>query len=79
VVLLFRDFLRLIIIALLISTPLAWWMMNKWLHDFAYRIPLSWWIFVLAGVLAVVISFLTVGSQGFRAARVSPIKSLRNE
>jgi putative ABC transport system permease protein len=79
VVLLFRDFLRLVLIALLISTPLAWWMMNKWLHDFAYRIPLSWWMFVLAGMLAVVISFLTVGVQGFRAARVSPIKSLRNE
>jgi putative ABC transport system permease protein len=79
VVLLFRDFLRLVVVALLIATPLAWWMMNKWLHDFAYRIPLSWWIFVLAGVLAVAISFLTVGVQGFRAARVSPIKSLRNE
>ena len=79
VLLLFRDFLRLVVVALLISTPLAWWVMNKWLHDFAYRIPLSWWIFVLAGILAVVISFLTVGVQGFRAARVSPIKSLRNE
>ena len=79
VLLLFRDFLRLVVVALLISTPLAWWMMNKWLHDFAYRIPLSWWIFVVAGILAVVISFLTVGVQGLRAARVSPIKSLRNE
>ena len=79
VVLLFRDFLRLVVVALLIATPLAWWMMNKWLHDFAYRIPLSWWIFVLAGFLAVAVSFLTVGVQGFRAARVSPIKSLRNE
>ena len=79
VVLLFRDFLRLVIVALVISTPLAWWVMNRWLHDFAYRIPLSWWMFVVAGALAVVISFLTVGIQGFRAARVSPIKSLRNE
>ena len=79
VVLLFRDFLRLVLVAVVISTPLAWWVMNKWLHDFAYRIPLSWWIFTAAGVIAVVISFLTVGIQGFRAARVSPIKSLRNE
>ena len=79
VVLLFRDFLRLVIVALLIASPLAWWMMNKWLHDFAYRIPLSGWIFVLAGGLAIAISVLTVGWQGFRAARVNPVKSLRSE
>jgi putative ABC transport system permease protein len=79
VVLLFRDFLRLVVLALFISTPLAWWVMNKWLHDFAYRIPLSWWIFAAAGVLAVGISFLTVGVQGLRAAGVSVVKSLRNE
>jgi putative ABC transport system permease protein len=79
VVLLFRDFLRMVLLALFIATPFAWWMMNKWLHDFAYRIPLSWWIFAAGGILAVAISFLTVGIQGLRAARVSPIKSLRNE
>ena len=79
IALLFRDFFRLVVLALLISTPLAWWVMNKWLHDFAYRIPLSWWIFAAAGLLAVVISFFTVGIQGLRAARVSPVKSLRNE
>ena len=79
VALLFQDFLRLVVLALCISTPLAWWVMNKWLHDFAYRIPLSWWIFAAAGLLAVVISFFTVGIQGLRAARVSPVKSLRNE
>lgn len=79
VALLFRDFLRLVILALFISTPLAWWVMNKWLHDFAYRIPLSWWIFAAAGILAVGISFLTVGVQGLKAAGVSPVKSLRSE
>ncbi len=79
VVLLFRDFLRLVVLALFISTPLAWWVMNKWLHDFAYRIPLSWWIFAAAGVLAVGISFLTVSVQGLKAAGVSVVKSLRNE
>jgi putative ABC transport system permease protein len=79
VVLMFRDFLRLVVLALFISTPLAWWVMNKWLHDFAYRIPLSWWIFAAAGVLAVGISFLTVSVQGLKAAGVSPVKSLRNE
>ena len=79
VLLLFRDFFRLVVLALFISIPLAWWVMNKWLHDFAYRIPLAWWIFVVAGLLAVGIAFLTVGIQGLRASRVSPVKSLRNE
>jgi putative ABC transport system permease protein len=77
--LLFRDFLRLVIVALLIASPLAWWMMNKWLHDFAYRIPLSGWIFAVTGLLAISITLLTVGLQGFRAARINPVKSLRNE
>jgi putative ABC transport system permease protein len=79
VFLLFRDFLRLVLLALLISIPLAWWAMNRWLHDFAYRISLSWWIFTVAGLLAVVIAFLTVGMQGLRVSRVSPVKSLRSE
>jgi putative ABC transport system permease protein len=78
IALLCRDFLRLVVIALLIGAPLAWWAMDKWLHDFAYRIPLSWWIFVLAGVVAVVVSLVTVGIQGWRAARVDPVKSLRS-
>jgi putative ABC transport system permease protein len=79
VVLLFRDFLRLVVLALFISIPLAWWGMNKWLHDFAYRISLAWWIFAAAGLLALVVCLLTVGMQGIRVARVSPVKSLRNE
>ena len=77
--LLFRDFLRLVLFALLIASPLAAWLMNKWLHDFAYRIPLSAWIFVLTGLLAITITFLTVGWQGLRAARVNPATSLRSE
>jgi putative ABC transport system permease protein len=68
-----------VLLALLISIPLAWWAMNRWLHDFAYRISLSWWIFTVAGLLAVVIAFLTVGMQGLRVSRVSPVKSLRSE
>jgi putative ABC transport system permease protein len=77
--LLFRDFLRLVVVALLIASPVAAWLMNKWLHDFAYRIPLSGWIFVLTGLLAITITFLTVGWQGLRAARVNPATSLRAE
>jgi len=79
VLLLMQDILRLVVLALFISIPLAWWVMNKWLHDFAYRIPLAWWIFAIAGLLTVVIAFLTVGIQGLRVSRVSPVKSLRNE
>jgi putative ABC transport system permease protein len=77
--LLFRDFLRLVIVALLVASPVAAWLMNKWLHDFAYRIALSGWIFVLTGLLAITITFLTVGWQGLRAARVNPARSLRAE
>jgi len=79
VALLLRDLLRLVVLALFISIPLAWWMMNKWLHDFAYRISLAWWIFATAGLLAVLITILTIGMQGLRVIRVSPVKSLRNE
>jgi putative ABC transport system permease protein len=77
--LLFKDFLRLVIVALLIASPVAAWLMNKWLHDFAFRIPLDGWIFLLTAALAVMISFLTVGWQGLRAARVNPADSLRSE
>ena len=79
ILLMFRDFLRLVIIALLIASPVAAWLMNKWLHDFAYRIPLSGWIFAGTGALAIAITFLTVGWQGLRAARVNPATSLRSE
>jgi putative ABC transport system permease protein len=79
ILLLFKDFLRLIIIALLIASPLAAWLMNKWLHDFAYRTPLSGWIFALTGLLAITITFLTVGWRGLRVARVNPADSLRAE
>ena len=79
VVLLYRDFLRLVVLALLIAAPLAWWAMNKWLHDFAYRIGVSWWIFALVGLIAVTVSLITVGIQGLRAARVNPVESLRTE
>ncbi|HEV9036466.1 MAG TPA: FtsX-like permease family protein [Puia sp.] len=79
VALLYRDFLRLVVVALVVAVPLSWWAMNKWLHDFAYRIGLSWWIFAAVGGVAVFLSFFTVGIQGLRAARVNPVESLRSE
>jgi len=77
--LLSRDFLKLVAIAIVLSSPVAWYAMNRWLQDFAYRIDIEWWMFVLAGVLAVLIALLTVSFQSIRAALMNPVKSLRSE
>ena len=74
-----KDFLRLIIIAILIASPIAWWIMDKWLQDFAYRVDISWWIFLAAGALALIIAMLTVSFQAIKAAIANPVKSLRTE
>jgi putative ABC transport system permease protein len=73
------DFLKLVGIAILVSLPLAWYVMNKWLEDFTYRIEIGWGIFALAATLAVVISIITVSYQSIKAALANPIKSLRTE
>lgn len=73
------DFLKLVLIALLIATPIAWYAMNKWLSTYAYRVPLQWWMFAAAGLLAILIAFITVSFQSIRAAMVNPVKSLRTE
>jgi putative ABC transport system permease protein len=77
--LLSKDFLRLVAFALVIAIPIAWWAMGQWLQGFAYRVPLSWWMFALAGGAAILIALLTVSFQAVRAAVVNPIKSLRSE
>ena len=77
--LLAKDFLRLVLLAILIASPLAWYVMKQWLANFAFRINIEWWMFVGAGVLAVLIAFLTIGWQSMRAALANPIKSLRSE
>ena len=77
--LLTRDFLKLVLLALVVATPVAWWVMNKWLADFAYRIDIHWWVFALVGLSAVLIAFLTVGFQSVKAALANPVKSLRSE
>lgn len=79
VMLLSKDFLQLVFIALCIASPLAWWAGNIWLTDFAYRIELSWWIFVLAGLVAIAIALITISFQAIRAATANPIQSLRSE
>ncbi len=73
------DFLKLVGIAVAISVPLGWFAMNKWLEDFSYRIEIEWWVFLVAALLAAVISMLTVSYQSIKAAIVNPIKSLRTE
>ncbi len=77
--LLSKDFIRLVLIANGVAFPLAWWAMNSWLEDFAYRIELQWWVFVAAGILALVIAVLTLSFQAIRAAMANPVKSLRSE
>jgi putative ABC transport system permease protein len=73
------DFMKLVLIAFLIATPLAWWVMFKWLQDFAYRTPLSWWVFALSGGVMLLIALLTLSVQTVKAAVANPVKSLRTE
>jgi putative ABC transport system permease protein len=77
--LLARDFLKLVLLAFVFATPLAWYLMRQWLADFAYRVEIAWWMFALAGLLAVAIAFVTIGVQSVRAALANPVKSLRSE
>jgi putative ABC transport system permease protein len=77
--LLAKDFLKLVLIAILVASPLAWYLLEKWLADFAYRIDMQWWMFAAAGAVAVAIATLTVGGQALRAALANPAKSLRSE
>ena len=74
-----RDFLKLVIIAALIATPIAWYAMNKWLLDFAFRISISWWVLAMAGITALIIAFFTISFQSIKAALMNPVKSLRSE
>ena len=79
VALLSKDFLTLVVISILIASPISWWAMSRWLQDFAYKIDMEWWVFVLAGLLAVGIALLTVSFQSIKAALMNPVKSLRSQ
>ncbi len=74
-----KEFLKLVIISAVIAFPLAWWAMNKWLQDFAYRVQIGWWIFAVAGITVLMIALLTVSLQAIKAAVANPVKSLRTE
>jgi putative ABC transport system permease protein len=77
--LLSRDFLRLVLIALLIAAPLAWYAMHQWLQSFAYRTAISWWLFPAAGSIALLVAWMTVSFQAIRAAIANPVQSLRSD
>lgn len=77
--LLSQDFVKLVIIAILIALPVAWWSMDHWLSAFAYKIDLQWWMFFLAGMMAVIIALLTVSYQSVKAAMINPVRNLRTE
>lgn len=74
-----KEFIKLVLVSAVIAIPLAWWAMNKWLEDFAYRVEIGWWVFAAAGIIALIIAVLTVSSQAIKAALANPVKSLRTE
>ena len=73
------NFIKLVFIAIVIASPISWWAMTKWLQDFTYRIAISWWMFALAGAVAVIIALLTVSYQSIKAALMNPVNSLKAE
>ena len=79
VTLLSKDFIKLVLVALVFASPVAWYLATVWLEDFAYRIDVSWWMFLMAGVAAVIIALITVSFQAIRAALMNPVESLRSE
>jgi len=74
-----KDFLTLVLIAAVIAFPVAWWAMHRWLNDFAYRVNIGWWVFVVAGIIAMLIALITISFQSVKAAIANPVKSLRTE
>jgi ABC-type antimicrobial peptide transport system permease subunit len=77
--LLSKDFIKLVIISLLIASPIAWWSMYTWLQGYPYHINIEWWVFTLAGALSIIVALVTVSYQSIKAAIANPVKSLRTE
>lgn len=73
------DFLRLVLIAFVFAAPIAWWLMNRWLQDFAYRIHLQWWMIAMAGTGALLIAMLTLSYHALQAGMANPVRTLRDE
>ena len=79
VAMLSKDFIKLVIISILLATPVAWWAMQKWLQSFAYRQNIQWWVFAFAGLTAIFIAFVTISFQSIKAALSNPVNSLKSE
>ena len=79
VTLMSKDFSKLVILAFLLASPAAWWMLTNFLERYAYRIEVSWWMFPATGTMALLLALLIVSTQAFRAANANPVNSLRNE
>ncbi|TWI84478.1 FtsX-like permease family protein [Chitinophaga japonensis] len=79
ITLLSKDFVMLVVAAVAIASPIAWWAVDKWLQNFVYRVNISWWIFLIAGIAVILISFITISFQSVKAAMASPVKNLRTE
>lgn len=77
--LLTKDFLKLVLLSIVIASPVAWYFMHKWLQDFAYKIGINWWVFALAGGMSIIIAFITISFQAIKAALTNPVKTLRSE
>jgi putative ABC transport system permease protein len=79
VILLSNDFLKLVVIAIVIASPIAWYAMNTWLQDFAYHTEINWWVFASAALISILIALFTVSFQSIKAALMNPVKSLKSE
>jgi ABC-type antimicrobial peptide transport system permease subunit len=79
IILLSKDFIQLVVIAFIIASPIAWYAMTQWLQNFEYRAPIGWWVFALAGLIAVLIALVTISFQAVKAAVANPVNSLRSE
>jgi putative ABC transport system permease protein len=77
--LLSKDFLKLVVVAIVLASPIAWWLSNRWLQNFAYHINIDWWVFVLISVFSITIASLTVSYQAIKAGLANPVESLKVE
>jgi putative ABC transport system permease protein len=74
-----KELVLLVLVAAVIATPIAWFAISKWLQSFAYRVDIHWWIFLVAGIIAMLIAFITISIRSVKAAMANPVKSLKSE
>jgi ABC-type antimicrobial peptide transport system permease subunit len=77
--LLSKDYIKLVLISILVASPIAWWASKKWLDNFVYKVEISWWMFIIPAIATILIAFLTMSFQSLKAAKANPVDSLRDE